>query len=164
MTKVTKSTREQTRQRVQRLRAINSIMKNDSQSLLRPIEPIKLKKQLFKSNVEKEQSLNCSLRSWAIEYHIQNRALSALLKILISYGFTSLPRDSRKLLKTPRIVEIETRAGGKFWYNGIASCIKQVYCKITSNTTLELNFNLDGLPLFKSSPLEFWPILANIHG
>lgn len=163
MFKISKTIQQQTRQRVRMLRTIDSIMKRDSHSLL---NPIKLKKELFKSNDEKKQSIaiDCSLRSWAIEYHIQNRALSALLKILISFGLKNLPRDSRTLLKTPRTVKIEKRAGGQFWYNGITNCIKQVFGKVTTNTTLELNFNVDGLPLFKSSPLSFWPILANIQG
>lgn len=146
MSKIIKKVREQTRRRVQLLRGIDAIMRSDSQSLL---NPLKLKKQIFEANVETKQTLECGLRSWAIEYHIQNRALSALLKILICFGLTNLPKHSRTLLKTPRTVQIEKRAGGQFWYNGLTNSIKQVFAKVTSNMTVELNFNVDGLPLFK---------------
>lgn len=34
---------------------------------------------------------------------------------------------------------------------------------IKEPTTIELNINTDGLPLFNASKYEFWPILVNIH-
>lgn len=157
--------RKQTLNRVRLLRGVSSILKNDSEHLLNAVA---LRKKLFSdlSPPTKSQSvdLSNSLRSWAIDYRIQKRALTTLLKILIAFGLTSLPKDSRTLLKTPRFIPIENVADGQYWYNGIENCLKNIFGKLTSNITLKLNFNFDGLPLFKSSPISFWPILANIHG
>lgn len=163
-----KKKRDKLRNRARIFRGVNSILKQDENSSFNVIE---LKKKMFgnesvTNNEEKSKSssLSSKLRTWAIEYHVRRRALSALLKILISFGMTSLPRDSRTLLKTPRIVEIENRAGGSYWHNGLSNCLRKIFAKLACNMKIKLNFNMDGLPLFKSSPLEFWPILANVHG
>lgn len=63
--------------------------------------------------------------------------------------------DSRKLLETPRNVIIVNRAGGKYWHHGIKNCLNESFSKLTSNFKVEINLNIDGLPLFKSSPLVF---------
>lgn len=55
------------------------------------------------------------LRQWALKYNITKRAVSDLLKILISVGLTWLPKDSRTLLFTPRNIELVTLSKGKFW-------------------------------------------------
>lgn len=151
----------QTRNRVRLYRGIKTIMKADEASMARFMRNVT---PTFQRTDTIKKTLNESLRTWAIEHHIKRRALTALLKILVSVGFTSLPRDSRTLLKTPRIVEIENRAGGKYWHNGIGNCLRQIFAKLSSDLSIEINISIDGLPLFKSSPVVFWPFLFNIHG
>lgn len=56
------------------------------------------------------------LRRWAIKYNISKRAISELLKILISFGMKWLPKDSRSLLSTPREIEMSNLTNGKIWY------------------------------------------------
>lgn len=56
------------------------------------------------------------LRRWALEYNISKRAISALLKILISFGMDWLPKDSRTLLSTPRYIQMNNLTNGKIWY------------------------------------------------
>lgn len=75
-----------------------------------------------------------------------------------------LPRDYRALLSTPRSVEIKKVAGGELWYNGIASNLMTIFSKLSHDITISLTFNMDGLPLFKSSQTCFCPILGLIHG
>lgn len=104
------------------------------------------------------------LKQWAIEYGITRRALSALLKILISAGLWYLSSDSRTLLKTPRTVSIIDMCGGKYWHGGLRKNIERLLSGIKENMTINLTFNIDGLPLFKSSKTTFWPILADIFG
>lgn len=151
----------QTRNRVRLHRGIERIMKADEASIVRFVRNVTPKSQ--RSDAIKKP-LNESLRIWATEHYIKRRALTALLKILVSVGFTSLPKDSRTLLNTPRIVEIENRAGGKYWHNGIGNCLRQIFAKLNTDLRIEINISMDGLPLFKSSPVVFWPILFNIHG
>lgn len=70
---------------------------------------------------ERQQNENMAskerLRQWALKYNISKRAVSDLLKILISFGFTWLPNDSRTLLSTPRYIEMDNLTNGKFWYS-----------------------------------------------
>lgn len=149
-------------------RGIRSIMKKDEEYIT---NVTCLKNKVFESighsSDEKEnhtQSFSNQLRSWALDFNIQRRAVSALLKILIAAGFMYLPKDSRALLKTPRFIDIESRAGGQYWHHGIENSLRKIFAKLNTNIKIALNFNIDGLPLFKSSPIGFWPILGNIHG
>lgn len=56
-----------------------------------------------------------SLRRWVLKFNISKRAVNDLLNLLISFGFKSLPRDSRSLLTTPRSVELKSVTNGKIW-------------------------------------------------
>lgn len=105
-----------------------------------------------------------SLRLWAIEFGITQRALSALLKILISAGLWYLASDSRTLLKTPRTVSLIDKCGGKYWYSGIRKNIESLFCGIKNNIAIKLSFNVDGLPIHKSTKVNFWPILGHVFG
>lgn len=158
--------KEQTRNRVRIFRGINSIMKKDNAHL---IDTIKLRKTLSekKTNSEDhkiEPTLLDKLRSWIFEYHVKRNAVSSLLKILISIGITSLPKDSRSLMKTPRMIQIDNIAGGQYWHSDLTSSLKRIFGKLKSDLSIKININMDGLQLYKGSPITFWPILANIHG
>lgn len=117
-------------------------------------------------NANKHQPLKEQLRSWAIHHNITHRALSDLLRVLIVFGYlTFLPKSSKTLLKTPANIDISPSvAGGKFWYNGVANCLRSSLLNIKNPVTLQLKFNIDGIPLFNSSRTEFWPILMSISG
>lgn len=104
------------------------------------------------------------LRFWAIKHNITRNALCDLLKILISFGLTWLPSDARTLLHTPQRTSLINISNGQSWYNGIEKNLRRIFENLDRNMKLSLNFNVDGLPLFKSAKKEFWPILANIHG
>lgn len=53
---------------------------------------------------------------------------------------------------------------GEFWYNGIEKCLRSVLRNLNSNFTAEMKINIDGISPFKSSTLEFWPILFTLVG
>lgn len=55
---------------------------------------------------------------------------------------------------------------GKYWYNGIENCLKEVFSQINSElpTCIFLSFNIDGLPVANSTKNEFWLILCKIYG
>lgn len=103
------------------------------------------------------------LRYWAINHNVTRRSVTELLKILKDIGLSWLATDSRTLCKTPRTTDIRAVAGGQYWYNSIENNLRLICSNIKSDTTLKLNFNVDGIPLMKSSATQFWPILANIH-
>jgi hypothetical protein len=61
----------------------------------------------------------------------------------------------------PRNYEVRELAGqeGHYYHFGIASGVETFANSENLPAELKLQFNLDGLPLFKSSSLELWPIL-----
>lgn len=175
MPKVLKDTKQaiQSRERVRLFRGIKAIMTHDDVSNVVNVRKFKQKlknseekspRECIASSTNRLSNLSNDLRTWAIKTNITKRTLTSLLKILHNFGIKSLPKDSRTLLETPRNVQIVEQAGGKYWHNGLENCLVEVFSKLTSNLCVELNFNIDGLPLFKSSPLVFWPILVNVHG
>lgn len=108
--------------------------------------------------------LRTQLRDWANNHRITKRALDGLLSILNSNGIKSVPKNHRTLLNTPVKTNIIEIAGGLFWDNGLEKSIRQMFPTIDRDMTISLNVNVDGLPLYKSSKIQFWPILASIHG
>lgn len=158
---------EQVRNRVRIFRGVQAILKGE-----RNIDKSYLNQNGFNGipkavNVNiygPQKSLSDQLKTWALEFHLTQRAVSKLLKILRSCGINHLPKDCRTLMKTPRMIPIERKAGGQLWYNGIERAFSSIFSKLTSNLSIHMNINADGLPLFKSSPIELWPILGRIQG
>lgn len=103
------------------------------------------------------------LRSWVIRHNVTRRTVNDLLIILSEFGLNWLPKDSRSLCKTPKVVKIISTSNGKYWYHGIETNIRHIFSNLIENITLKLDFNIDGVPLFKSSGTEFWPILGRIY-
>lgn len=104
------------------------------------------------------------LKFWAVNHRISAKAINDLLSILIFVGFTSLPKDSRTFMRTPTNLPIKVLSNGKMWYNGLVKCIQKIFHGLNHSIGITLDFNFDGLPVFKSSNLQFWPILASIEG
>lgn len=120
---------------------------------------------IFPNEIENKNKpeIKNQLRRWANEHRISKRALNDLLKILNSNN-KSLPLNYRTLQGTPVNVEITRAAGGQLWFNGLINCLKQIFSTLTRDLTIHLNFNIDGLPIYKSSKICFWPILFSIAG
>lgn len=60
-------------------------------------------------------------------------------------------------------IEISTFGSAKYWYRGITPCLKTAFAKLYDDLEIELEFNIDGQPIFNSSSYEFWPILVFVH-
>ncbi|KAK7893047.1 hypothetical protein WMY93_022199 [Mugilogobius chulae] len=109
-----------------------------------------------------EDLLITRLRYWATSFSISLVALSALLSILKAFH-PSLPKDGRTLLGTQSHVTTNQILGGEYYHFGL---VKGIILRLKglrlpdSIKSVSLQFNIDGLPLFKSSRLQFWPILA----
>ncbi len=107
--------------------------------------------------------LSCQLASWATKNTIRREAVNELLEILRLHG-SNLPKDARTLLDTPREVSVVEKCGGQYSYCGIKAGIIQELAKYPDfgdkHDHIDLIINIDGLPLFKSSNSQFWPILG----
>jgi hypothetical protein len=116
------------------------------------------------------------LAEWSIINNISHVALRQLLILLKDWCPNSgFPTDPRTLLRTPRSVKTIKIAGGEFFHFGILkhiiSCINEglghySFSGSSSLNNLEnlisLKIGIDGLPISKSSNLQFWPILGSI--
>lgn len=159
-------------ERVRLHRQRKKLLFHQNQRINEQLELIEQKNQNAESSSSDESqsnSVKCTqietdLRTWANEHRISKRALNKLLSILQINGMSSLPKNYRNLQGTPVNVEISDAAGGHLWHNGLRNCLKNIFSTLSQNLIVILNFNIDGLPIYKSSKLTFWPILASIDG
>ena len=123
------------------------------------------------SSEKNTKDLQNKLVNWKVKNpSVSHSALSDILCILQPY-FPTLPKDSRTLLKTPSTVttvhNIQGISGGLYYHfgikNGIKECLeKSIDFLATPIGNIALQCSCDGLPLFKSSNDQFWPILGMI--
>lgn len=113
------------------------------------------------------------IRKWAINNQVTQVALSNLLKVLNGWlPSDKFPKDSRTLLGTLRNVESIKIEGGDLFHFGIEKYIRKylekggnfdnsdfVHFQNLSNV-ISITVGIDGLPISKSSNVQFWPILA----
>ena len=113
------------------------------------------------------ECLEEELSSWATNNFISQMAVTSLLHILRKI-FPSLPKDSRTLLgytaSTNSAVAIKNLAGGKYYHFGIANGLASVISASSLNVSepIKLLINIDGLPLYRSTAAQFWPILGKV--
>ncbi|XP_058128660.1 uncharacterized protein LOC131292916 [Anopheles ziemanni] len=115
--------------------------------------------------VDEFETLMEALRYIAIVGQLSRNFLNLLLAILRKFGHPDLPKDARTLVRTPKVAhEIQKVTGGKFWYQGIEVALKNYFNGgIPEATNFKLQICIDGLPLFKSSSTQFWPILVKVE-
>lgn len=105
------------------------------------------------------------LSKWATQSGCSRSSLNDLLTVLRKHGLR-VPRDSRTLLQTPRSVNTLQKCGGDYLYLGIESGILKVVSthpeQFSDANEISLTFNVDGVPLFKSTNVQMWPILCSI--
>ena len=113
------------------------------------------------------ETLSDQLRQWAARFYITQIAVSALLCILRAYEcFSSLPKDARTFFRTPSSVKDkfqEVKPGQYYHFSlkeGIIRMLENVL--VQGLEGIELLIGIDGIPLFRSSSTEVWPILASI--
>lgn len=104
------------------------------------------------------------LADWATKNGCKRSALNEMLEILRRQGHR-LPKDARTLLHTPRKVATVTKCGGSYAYFSIASGILKLLSQNPGicEGEIDLCFNIDGVPLFKSSNTQMWPILCRFR-
>jgi len=116
------------------------------------------------STLGTSNSLREKLAEWTVNYNVPRSSIGPLLDILKLYH-PELPNDARTLLDTPRVVQNVTTLpdGGQYVHIGLKAGIEnrlRLHAITLEPCTLELQVNIDGLPLFKSSSTSLWPILC----
>ncbi|KAB0804230.1 hypothetical protein PPYR_01200, partial [Photinus pyralis] len=126
---------------------------------------------LLDTSSPKKCSLAKDLVNWAVAGHVSQKNFNNLLSILKKphdiNEFLSLPSDCRTLLKTHRKHTVTDCINGQYYHFGIVDSIlyslnshKMCLSDDMSNNVLEVDINIDGLPLSKSSNNQFWPVLG----
>lgn len=115
------------------------------------------------SNNSTKLTLKQDLVDWINKCRIGKRAVNDLLSKLRSSG-AQLPKDYRTLLKTQTKYEILKISDGDYYYHGIEKSLRNMFQKLDRHFEISLSFNVDGLPLARSSRNTFWPILGSIFG
>lgn len=117
-----------------------------------------------------EEAVNCEdiktfLVNWKFKHCVTNSALNDLLIFLRSNGHPTLPKDSRSLLQTPQARNTVDMPPGKYVHIGLQTSLINVLTSFPKNNldTIILDFNVDGVPISKSSNSGFWLILARIN-
>ncbi|KAB0803466.1 hypothetical protein PPYR_00436, partial [Photinus pyralis] len=108
-------------------------------------------------------SLSTKLKQWAITSGVTHSTVTNLLHILSPYH-AELPLDCRTLLKTPtktNIIQLET---GSYCHIGLQKGITHFLLTNSQfiGDELQIGFNIDGIPLYKSKNSQLWPILGQI--
>lgn len=113
------------------------------------------------------EEVKCFLKQWTFDHNITRTALTALLKFLKSNGFGYLPQDSRTFLKTPKCREVIDILPGRYSHIGVKASVDHFLdSQLVENSTLPselfMDFNIDGVPISRSSQSSFWLILMKI--
>ncbi|CAB4005638.1 Hypothetical predicted protein [Paramuricea clavata] len=114
-----------------------------------------------------DDALGDDLAKWANDFQVKQNATDSLLKILKDSGYPNLPSSAHTLLNTTRNVPLQNKSGMQYIYFPFArELVKNLnrYPSVITDAidTLELSFNIDGLPLFKSSQKSLWPVLCGL--
>lgn len=114
-----------------------------------------------------DENFRNDLKAWCIQNNITHNSLKQLLLVLKKTSLRQyVPLDPRTLLETEQNIQNIRIIGNEqlYWHYGIENCLRECFWNVDKSMTISLNINIDGLPLFKRSSNQFWPILANVHG
>nr|XP_047142259.1 uncharacterized protein LOC124816643 [Hydra vulgaris] len=101
------------------------------------------------------------IKIWSLKHNCTRQCTNDLLTILNRHGHQEMPKDARTLLCTRRVVKTASLRNGNYIYFGIKQGIENILQFQDFNSTkINLICNVDGLPLFKSSAYQVWPILC----
>ncbi|CAG9760185.1 unnamed protein product [Ceutorhynchus assimilis] len=114
------------------------------------------------STLSEESEFKEYLKFWAVRHGVTHSCLNELI-VLIKPKYNFLSNDARTLLGTPRNkADCIKLNNGDMIYFGIKSNIISIMTNEyfdDLNNELYLYINVDGIPIYNSSAVEFWPIL-----
>lgn len=121
------------------------------------------------SESDEDESSNISVNEVICNWFHRNPSttVSSLTDLLSSMKpfFPSLPQDARTLLKisSPSCKPV---TGGKMSYMQLEKSLRSVIDQtgIPPNQAMSLKLSYDGMPLFRSSKTQIWPLLCTVEG
>lgn len=113
----------------------------------------------------KNNNLRADLQRWGVNHQVTHSAISDLLKILRKHNcLEDLPLQAKTLLKTPKETIVRSVIPGQYCHLGIENGIKKIFEKSHQpiSEVVKVHFNIDGIPLHKSTNKQLWPILGSV--
>lgn len=117
------------------------------------------------ANTQQTAGLGHKLVQWYCENNINHQQLNALLAILREHPcHSTLPKDARTLLSTPRATQTVAMPPGEYFHLGLRSGLLKIIdlVGVDMPSNIKILVGVDGLPISKSSGSAFWPILCHI--
>ncbi len=116
-------------------------------------------------SVSDSEVLKAALAAWACKNKVTQTSLGDLLHVpIIRKHFPDLPKSAATVMQTGKIRRTHTIVGNTYCYFGIKTELLSFRnVEMLRNRTFSIQVNIDGLPLFKSSSVQFWPILGLIE-
>lgn len=112
---------------------------------------------------ETELTFSQKLAAIIIENNLTVKCTNQLLRLLKDSGLLDLPLTRRTLIETPlEKINTDIVEPGQYYHFGIQEVLGQFSsdCFLKDLNKVELDINVDGTPLTKSSTLCMWPILG----
>lgn len=105
------------------------------------------------------------LATWCKTLNIPMTHANMLLKDIRKHKCfrTVFPSDIRTILGTPKSTQLKIVPPGEYYHKGLVNELVRVLSKHNIEN-VNLTLNIDGLPLFKSSGQQLWPILISVAG
>ena len=111
------------------------------------------------------RSLVGDLAAFAVKWKLSRDACNELFSVLKTHGIKGLPTDCRCAKNSlRRVSEVRGMDGGSYYHFGVRSEVTRNLSLLTLNAgeEIQLQFNVDGLPMYRSSPVDLWPILCRV--
>ncbi|XP_049316952.1 uncharacterized protein LOC125779722 [Bactrocera dorsalis] len=120
----------------------------------------------FIEKEESSQKTNCDkliekLKMWTARHKVTRSCFDDLLKILQSENI-SVPTSSKGVLRQATC-RLRTVAPGNYLHIGLEKQLRSIAITLSDVDKFEIDVGIDGLPLYKSSNVSLWPILAKLH-
>ena len=118
------------------------------------------------NNSDDDITLAQEIADWTVQFGITSNAVDKLLKILQSYH-PQLPLTCCTLLESGRCIDdLVVMSSGEYMHYGLRKGLLSQKSHLMNSTQRNIQYqvNVDGLPLFKSSSTQLWPILGKVVG
>jgi hypothetical protein len=120
----------------------------------------------YESDSEDIETMPALLRDLFTEFNTCSPFVNKLLPILRDAGLTYLPRTYDAFMKTPTndfIIDDFATDDGLYIHYGLQNELSVLLNSVDTppvNNLIEININVDGMPIAGSSNSQFWPILG----
>lgn len=96
-----------------------------------------------------------------VEKNLGRTVVNKFLKVLVMHGKGDFPVDARSCLGSLRRVPVQVVEPGEYYHFGLQCSLNEVLKFVDVNIDeIQVQLNVDGLELSRSSTVNFWPILC----